>query len=455
MSFKSTLATFAGKSSYWILHNIFHRGSSLPGKIALKIDPEILKEIGKNYDVIVITGTNGKTLTTALTVRLLKNKYPELITNPSGSNMEQGIVGTFLKAPKKKQKNLAILEIDEANVIKITRYIKPILFVFTNIFRDQLDRYGEIYTTYKKIIDGVKLAPNATIIANGDEPIFNSVNLPNKIIYYGFHLHPEDDNKDLKAPINTDGILCPKCQHIIHYHEIIYANLGNYFCPNCDFKRPKLNHSVNKLIQLTPKQSIFQIDNTEFTFNTGGLYNIYNVLAAYTVAKFFNIKDEIIKNILLDDKKVFGRQEVINIEDKKVTMMLIKNPVGFNQVVNTALSDSKPFTLVTLLNANYADGIDTSWIWDGNFEMLVNAKLSNGQKQIKQMILGGERYKDIVFRFKVAGQKEIIEEPKLDKIIDLIKQAPTKNIYVFATYTATLQFRNILSKYNYITEGIE
>ena len=137
MSFKSTLATFAGKSSYWILHNIFHRGSSLPGKIALKIDPEILKEIGKNYDVIVITGTNGKTLTTALTVRLLKNKYPELITNPSGSNMEQGIVGTFLKAPKKKQKNLAILEIDEANVIKITRYIKPILFVFTNIFRDQ------------------------------------------------------------------------------------------------------------------------------------------------------------------------------------------------------------------------------------------------------------------------------------------------------------------------------
>ena len=95
MSFKSTLATFAGKSSYWILHNIFHRGSSLPGKIALKIDPEILKEIGKNYDVIVITGTNGKTLTTALTVRLLKNKYPELITNPSGSNMEQGIVGTF------------------------------------------------------------------------------------------------------------------------------------------------------------------------------------------------------------------------------------------------------------------------------------------------------------------------------------------------------------------------
>ncbi len=149
-------------------------------------DPTILKDLGQNYDVIVITGTNGKTLTTALTVKVLRQKYEHVLTNPTGSNMEQGIVTTFLTDHRSKNgKNIAVLEVDEANVIKVTQYIKPIAFVFTNIFRDQMDRYGEIYTTYQKILDGVKLAPEATIIANGDMPIFNSVDLPNPILYYG------------------------------------------------------------------------------------------------------------------------------------------------------------------------------------------------------------------------------------------------------------------------------
>ncbi len=173
MSLQSSIATAAGKSSYWFLHTFRNGGSSLPGKITLKLDPNILDELGKNYDVIVITGTNGKTLTTALTVSVLKEKYDNVLTNPSGSNMEQGIVTTFLTAKRgRNERPLAVLEVDEANVIKVTQHIKPKAFVFTNIFRDQMDRYGEIYTTYKKILDGVALAPNATVIANGDAPYF-------------------------------------------------------------------------------------------------------------------------------------------------------------------------------------------------------------------------------------------------------------------------------------------
>jgi len=182
MSIKSTVATWTGKSAYWFLHTFRGGGSSLPGKLALKLDPAILKQLAKNYDVIVITGTNGKTLTTALTVKVLGEQYPDILTNPSGSNMKQGIVTTFLTAPKAHQKPLAVLEVDEANVIMVTKYITPKAFVFTNIFRDQMDRYGEIYTTYQKILDGVALAPDATIIANGDLPLLTQKRY--RILFY-------------------------------------------------------------------------------------------------------------------------------------------------------------------------------------------------------------------------------------------------------------------------------
>ncbi|WP_367334393.1 Mur ligase family protein, partial [Lentilactobacillus sp.] len=196
MSLKSAIATAAGRSSYWFLHTFLKGGSSLPGKITKRLDPDILATLGNHYDVIVITGTNGKTLTTALTVQVLKEKYDNILTNPTGSNMEQGIITTFLHAPKAKGKRpLAVLEVDEANVIMVTKYIKPKAFVFTNIFRDQMDRYGEIYTTYNKILNGVALAPNATIIANGDAPIFHSKQLPNPIVYYGFDNQKDGDIK--------------------------------------------------------------------------------------------------------------------------------------------------------------------------------------------------------------------------------------------------------------------
>ncbi|KRK48215.1 DUF1727 domain-containing protein [Secundilactobacillus kimchicus] len=448
MTLRSEIASLAGKSSYWFLHTFFKGGSSLPGKITTKIDPDILKHLGQNYEVVIVTGTNGKTLTTALTVRVLQQKYDDVLTNPTGSNMEQGIVTTFLRAPKTKAKKpIAILEVDEANVIKVTQYIKPKAFVFTNIFRDQMDRYGEIYTTYQKIIDGVALAPDATIIANGDAPIFHSKDLPNPIIYYGFN--HQDQSQDIKAKANTDGVLCPNCQHILHYHFITYSNLGSYFCPNCGFSRPELTYAVTQLGKMTPKNSQFDIDGHPYKIEIGGLYNIYNALAAYAVGRFFGVSPAQIDQAFSEDKKVFGRQEEINVDGKAVTLILVKNPVGLNQVLDMIETDSAPFSFVGLLNANYADGIDTSWIWDGNFEKLAALNLP-------AYITGGERYKDITFRLKVAGvpsdKHEIV--PELPKVLEKIKQLPTQHVYVLATYTAVLQLRKLLADQGYIKEGM-
>lgn len=151
---KTTMGILAGKASHFILSKL-GRGSTLPGKIALKFDKDILDTLAKDYEIVVVTGTNGKTLTTALTVGILKEAFGEIVTNPSGANMITGITSTFLTAKKAKSgKKIAVLEIDEASLPKITEYITPSLFVFTNIFRDQMDRYGEIYTTYQMILDG-------------------------------------------------------------------------------------------------------------------------------------------------------------------------------------------------------------------------------------------------------------------------------------------------------------
>jgi len=449
MTLKSSLAIAAGKSSYWFLHNFMHGGTSLPGKITLSIDPDVLQDLAKNYEIVIITGTNGKTLTTALTVKVLEAKYGAVLTNPSGSNMKQGIVTAFLTNKKgKSNKKIAVLETDEANVPIISEYIEPVAFVLTNLFRDQMDRYGEIYTTYDKILKGIKMHPNATVIANGDAPIFNSKELPNPTIYYGFNQQADEEQM---APANTDGLLCPKCQQILHFKNRIYSNLGKYYCPNCGFKRPKLQYQVDQLLEQTPQSSTFKIDGHQITIHIGGTYNIYNALAAYTIGSFLNVEPETAVNALSDpDSKVFGRQEVINVDGKEVTLILVKNPVGLDQVLQMIKSDEEPFSLAVLLNANYADGIDTSWIWDGRFEDLPFDK-------IPAILTGGERYRDITFRLRVAGvpEENFEQEEDLEKVLEKIKGMPTKHVYVLATYTAVLQLRKMLAQQGYIEGGMD
>ena len=406
MNLKSGIAKVAGKSSYWFLHNVLKGGTSFPGKFAMKIDPEVLNSLAKGYETIIVTGTNGKTMTTALIVEALKKKYGDILTNPSGSNMQQGIVTAFLAHKNKKaKKKIAVLEVDEANVKMVTKLLHPSVFVLTNIFRDQMDRYSEIYTTYQKIVDGIKLAPNATIIANGDASIFSSVELPNKKVFYGFKLPDDKAENDFKAPVNTDGVLCPKCDHILHYHERIYANLGDFFCPNCGYHRPELTYSVNQIIDQTPKS-------------------------------------------FAENKRIFGRQELINYAGKEIDLILVKNPVGLDEVLHMLNTEKDNYSLVALLNANHADGIDTSWIWDADYEGL-------NKDKIKKVLVGGKRWHDMGFRLEVAGFNPglMTTATNNDALLDEISKLPTKKVYILATYTAMLSLRKTMGEKKIIKAG--
>ncbi|MGX7059601.1 Mur ligase family protein [Vagococcus humatus] len=446
MSLRSHLAITAGKLSRWFLKTFTKGGSSYPGKLALKIDPHVLQSLAKDYEIIVVTGTNGKTLTTALITNILKQEYDHVVTNTTGANMIQGIVSTFLASKKNKQgKTFAVLEIDEASLSKVTSYLTPSLFVFTNIFRDQMDRYGEIYTTYKLIVDGAKKAPKAPILCNGDLPIFNSVETVNPRLYFGFNHKKEEEQL---AHFNTDGVLCPTCHHVLHYKMITYSNLGHYYCPNCGFTRPELTYTLTQLTDMTDQKASFVIDGESYSIEVGGLYNVYNALAAASVANYYHIQPSSIRKGLAYDEKVFGRQEVIQIEDKTCQLILVKNPVGINQVIDMIKLAPQPFSLVSMLNANYADGIDTSWIWDANYEAFT-------EMNVPKVIASGERHHDIAFRLQVAGlENQLIEEPDLKATIAAIKQLPTEKVYILATYTAVLQLRKELANQGYIKEGV-
>ena len=442
MKINTMLGTLAGKSSHFVLSKL-GRGSTLPGKLALKFDNDILNTLARDYEVVVITGTNGKTLTTALTVGILKEAFDEVVTNPSGANMISGITTTFLTAKKGKSgKNIAVLEIDEASLSRICDYIKPSLFVFTNIFRDQMDRYGEIYTTYQMILDAAQKVPTATVLLNGDSPLFNSVTLKNPVQYYGFDT---EKGEPKLAHYNTEGILCPKCQHILKYKLNTYANLGDYICEHCGFRRPELDYKLTQLTSLRHNSSDFVIDGQSYHINIGGLYNIYNALAAVSVAQFFGVEPTTIKTGFDKSRAVFGRQETFKIGDKECTLVLIKNPVGATQALEMIKLAPYPFSLSVLLNANYADGIDTSWIWDADFEQVLNM-------DIPHMIAGGVRHSEIARRLRVTGYdaEQISEVADLSQVFEEIKNQETKHAYILATYTAMLEFRELLASHQVV-----
>lgn len=442
MKINTSIGILAGKTSHFVLSRA-GRGSTLPGKIALKFDKDILNSLAHDYKIVVITGTNGKTLTTALTVGILKEAFGEVVTNPSGANMISGITTTFLTAKKGKSgKNIAVLEIDEASLSRICDYIKPSLFVLTNIFRDQMDRYGEIYTTYQMILDAVQKVPTATLLMNGDSPLFHTTNLKNPIKYYGFDTEKTEPRL---AHYNTEGVLCPNCQHILQYQLNTYANLGDYLCLNCDFKRPQLDYQLTKLGKLSNNQADFTIDQQDYHINIGGLYNIYNALAAVSVARYFDVESSTIKKGFDKSRAVFGRQETFSIGNKTCTLVLIKNPVGATQALEMIKLAPYPFSLSVLLNANYADGIDTSWIWDADFEQTL-------EMNIPYMVAGGVRHSEMARRLRVTGYdaERIYEFAELSQVFQQIEQQECQHAYILATYTAMLEFRELLANHQVV-----
>ncbi|AMB98763.1 UDP-N-acetylmuramyl peptide synthase [Aerococcus urinaehominis] len=440
MSIKQSLAVLAGNSSKWLLEKLTNGGSSLPGKLAAKIDPDILQNLASDYDVVLITGTNGKTVTTALTSKVLGQKFDHILTNATGSNMIQGITSAFISDTKNKAtgKKIAVLETDEAYLRLVTEQITPKLVLVNNLFKDQADRYGSVASTYQLIQKGLAKVPETPVLINADIPHLVNPNLSNPIFYFGFN--SPDQSQDIQTANSAEDLACPECGQGLHYHMIAYDNVGDYFCPSCDFKRPQLDYQIDQIIQLSPDKSQFELFGQTINLPLAGIYNVYNALAAGAIGSFFQVTPDQIKMGLEQVGHIFGRQEIIQVDDHLVKINLIKNIVGFNQIVDLVGLENDEFTLITVLNNNPSDGVDTAWIWDANFEAFKNMPIASYK-------LAGIAIEDLEKRLLASGigpaAIERLNSPAA--IVNAIKTAPTDKVYLLVTYTAMMEVRKELA----------
>lgn len=445
INIKSFFSILAGKTTIFLSKHILKGGSTFPGTVALKFDRKILSTVAKDYKVILVTGTNGKTTTTSMITNIFKNKGYRVITNNTGANLFRGIVSCFIdnyKFSKSNKGSYAIIEVDEANLKFVTDYITPEIITITNLFRDQLDRYGEVYTTLEKILEGVHKVPSSTLVLNGDDSLFGALDVKNPKVYYGFS-NPINDNNTID--INADAKFCKVCKAPYKYNFVTYNHLGDYYCTECGYKRPELKYKMEGIIDQTPSSSSVIINGNEVTISQSGIYNIYNGLCAYSIASESGIENNIIASSLGKVDSSFGRQEKIQIEDKNVQIILVKNPAGYNQALDTLCLNKESFSTLFMLNDNYADGRDVSWIWDVNFEKLSSLP-------IEDVFISGIRLYDMAVRLKTAGlnKESFIIEEDYEKLTEKLKTSKSNNIYILATYTAMINYRKFLYSKGYI-----
>lgn len=445
ISIKSILSILSCKFTIFLTKTLFKGGSTFPGMVALKIDKNILSKVSNGYKVILVTGTNGKTTTTSMIYNIVKQEGLDVITNGTGANLYNGIVTSFISNysfSKANNERYAIIEVDEANLKYVTEHIKPEIITVTNLFRDQLDRYGEVYTTLNKILEGIANTPNTKLILNGDESLLGSLKLPNPTVYYGFDTKINDKTT---VDTNADSKFCKECKTPYNYNFVTYNHLGDFYCTGCGYKRSDLSYSVDEVLDLSYEGSKVRINNLDVTVTQSGVYNIYNALNAVAIVKELGISDESITTSLEHQDSSFGRQENLNIEGKDVKIILVKNPAGYNQALDTLCLNKDNFDVSFLLNDNYADGKDVSWIWDVDFEKIHELNINN-------VYISGMRKYDMAIRLKISGldPESFIIDETYDELTNSIVNSPNNKVYVLATYTAMINYRKHLHSKGYI-----
>lgn len=405
-------------------------GSTWPGHIALSLNPNFIKQIiNKNrFKTILIAGTNGKTTTGRLVQTILEKNSEKVFQNAGGANLLNGIASTLVLHSTivgKINYDFAIFEIDENTLPLILEEIdNPDFIIILNLFRDQLDRYGEVNSISKKWSAALKnLSRSTTLILNADDPqiAYLASRLKDvNVKYFGIN----SINKINNIQHSADSTYCPKCGEKLIYNSIYFSHLGDWSCKKCYFKHPLKTFTSSPVYPLP------------------GIYNEYNANAAALLAKEIGFNDGEIKSSLRNFKPAFGRQEILNINGKKVQIFLSKNPTSFNESLRTIM-ELKAKDLLIILNDRIPDGKDVSWIWDIGFEEFV--------PKFKNITISGDRVYDMGLRIKYSQaaihNSLFIIQDNLEKAITLALQKTSKSetLYILPTYSAMLEVRRILT----------
>lgn len=412
-----------------ILRLLGRGATTFPGKIALALNKNILKQISENVKIIIITGTNGKTTTARIVEEGLKTAGKSYFLNRSGANLITGITTSFLmncKINGKCKCEYAVIECDENALKKVSLYLDADILAVTNIFRDQLDRYGEVSHTLEAIKTGAQNMRNAVLVLNADDPLSFSLSSLNKKYYtYGINI-------PLSLGGRSDSDYCVFCKSPYGYKSRIYSQLGDFYCTGCGYKREMPNLSVEEIIELKSDFSkvfaCFNGKNAILKINLGGVYNIYNALCASAVLSLAGLTEGEIEVAVSSFSGAFGRMEQFG----DIRILLVKNPTGLTQAVNYIYQLDFD-NVVFVLNDNDADGRDVSWIWDADIKINPN---------VKHIYTFGIRSGDMALRLKYAGfNPEIIKSHS--QFHNICKSGKTA---VVPTYTAMMKLRPYFAK---------
>lgn len=450
MNIRAVLAIAICKALRAFSRLVHRGGTAMPGRYALKVCPDLLKILAKDVKTVALTGTNGKTTSSRMVEEAFKQQGLSYFANRSGANLISGITTEFVMnctLGGKMKKEYAVIECDEAAARRVFGELKPQVIVVTNLFRDQLDRYGEVTHTLENIREGIKGAPNAVLCLNADCSLTASLadELPNRVVWFGID---KGAVKSHEKSVISDAPHCIRCKAEYEYDYISYGHLGGFRCPKCGYSRHAADFAVTDVVEMGVSTSTVVMnigcEKQLVDINLPAVYNIYNAAGAVAAVCQMGLGVKAAVNALASFKCGFGRMEQFdNLGKRGTKMMLVKNPAGCNQVLEFLQNVNEHFVLVACLNDRGADGTDISWIWDADFENL--AKLAG---RLDKVIVAGDRASDLKVRIKYAGidEKFIEVERDYEKLVTAVEGMDVP-VFMMPTYTAMLELREVVIKH--------
>jgi UDP-N-acetylmuramyl tripeptide synthase len=420
-------------------------GTSLPGKVLLRLQPDAIARLSARLPQgsAVLSATNGKTTTAAMVAAILERRGTRLVHNRAGANMAGGVATALLDA--RGDGDLGLFEVDEFWLAGVTDQLRPRALLLANLFRDQLDRYGELETIADRWAGVVDAAAKrgTRLVLNADDPLVADLgrDVPaDQITYFGV------EDRSLALPglqHAADSKHCRRCGAPYVYDAVLLGHLGHYHCPTGDATRPAPAVSARDVTLNGVRDAAFTLVTPDgerrIALPLPGLYNVYNAIAAAALAGVLGAPLDDVAAGLEAVAPAFGRAETVQLGARPMTLLLIKNPAGANEVLRTLLLEDGEHDLFAVLNDNTADGRDVSWIWDADFELLAG--------RVRRATCSGTRAEELAVRLKYAGVPagRIHVEPELERGLDAAAASGDGPLYALPTYTAMLALRSVLA----------
>jgi UDP-N-acetylmuramyl tripeptide synthase len=428
-------------------------GTSLPGKVLIRLEPDAIAELSASLPrgSAIVSATNGKTTTAAMVASVLERARINTVHNREGANMAGGVASALLGAVHNHRIDgeLGLFEVDEFWLDRVATQLHPRAMLLGNLFRDQLDRYGELESIADRWAAIVTALPGASLVLNADDPLIADLGRHSeRVSYFGV----EDPTMAIAQMQHaSDSKHCRRCGAAYAYDAIYMGHLGRYHCPSCGAQRPAPSVAAERVVLAGTSRSSFMLrtpaGGAEVTLPLPGLYNVYNALGAAALCLELSVELDTVVAGLEAVTAAFGRAEMVAIGPVELQVLLVKNPAGANEILRTLALEPGELELLAVLNDRTADGRDISWIWDADFELLAG--------RLRYATCSGTRAAELALRLKYAG----VPVERLEVIADLgaaldraLARVERGRLFVLPTYTALLDLRSLLASRGHVRQ---